>query len=223
MYHLANKHDGETCVVIGNGPSLSDVRLERLAERYPTFGSNRIYTYPFVPTYYAIADQLMIHACIEDIQKTEFNPVEMFLPRAFDLPFGNPLTYVVKYDFSFDPTHEVVIGGTVTYVLLQLAYWMGFSKVLLVGVDHNYPMADKGKPGSVFLATEAKDPDHFEPKGGGQYFSKGRMFARPELKGTENSYMLAKHAFESNGRKIINCTRNSKLLVYDKEKIEKYY
>lgn len=223
MYHLANKHDGETAVVIGNGPSLSDVDLERLAKKYPTFGSNRIYSYPFCPTYYAIADSKMGLVCVPDItDRVGWTPQAMFLPREYNLPFGYPINYVVKYDFSFDPEHELVIGGTVTFVLLQLAYFMGFEKVVLVGVDHSYPKASKGKPGSGFLAT-GEDVDHFKPADDSEYFKHGHIFNRPELEGTEHSYQMAKNVFESNGRKIVNCTRNSQLLVYDKEDIKRYY
>lgn len=223
MYHLQNKHDGETAIVIGNGPSLRDVDLERLGKKYITFGSNRIYSFPFVPDYYAIADSEMGLTCIPDITKDDFNPKEMFLPREYNLPFGNPINYVVRRDFSFNPEHELVIGGTVTYVLLQLAYFMGVKKVVLVGVDHYYPGAgSKGVPGSKFWSN-GEDPDHFKPADGSEYFKQGHIFNRPELEGTTYSYMLAKSVFESNGRKIVNCTRNSKLLVYDKEDIKKYY
>jgi hypothetical protein len=222
---LQNKHDGETAVVIGNGPSLNDVDLERLGKKFVTFGSNRIYSFPFSPTYYAIADSKMGLACIPDIVKLSkkvFNPEEMFLPRQYNLPFGNPINYVVKNDFSFDPEHELVIGGTVTYVLLQLAYYMGFRKIVLVGVDHNYPVASKGMPGSAFLAT-GEDLDHFKPKDDTEYFKLGHLFNRPELAGTTHAYNLARSIYEADGRKIVNCTRNSMLLVYDKEDIKKYY
>ena len=218
---LKDKHAGETCVVIGNGPSLRDVDLERLAKKYPTFGSNRIYLFPFVPKYYAICDELMAINCLVDIQKPEFNPEIMFLSRTIPMNRDNyiPVNYTVSGQFSKDIDHEIVIGGTVTYVLLQIAYYMGFSKVLLVGVDHNYPGAGaKGRPGSRFI-QDGEDQDHFDPN----YFIPGAVFNRPELKGTETSYQLAKLIYEKDGRKIINVTTNTSLLVYDRDSINKYY
>ena len=57
---LADKHRGETCLIIGNGPSLNDVPLEFL-HKYPSFGTNRIYLKEgFTPTYYCSVNPLVI-------------------------------------------------------------------------------------------------------------------------------------------------------------------
>jgi hypothetical protein len=218
LKRLQNKHDGETCVVIGNGASLKDIDLARLSEKYATFGSNRIYLFPFVPMYYAIADDVMLMSCIQDIVKPGFCPAEMFINSNYPIPMATPVNYAVRYDFSFDIERDIVIGGTVTYVLLQIAYYMGFKKALLVGVDHYYPSADKGKPGTKFIQS-GQDVDHFHP----DYFKDGMIYNRPELAATEKMYTLAKNVFESNGRKIINLTTKTNLLVYDKEDVNKYY
>lgn len=219
MKKLENRHVGETCVVIGNGPSLKDTDLNKLAKKYPTFGSNRIYLYPFVPTYYAVADSIMVASCLLDIQKPEFKPDAMFLSREVPLKGAIHLNYVVKNGFSKNPGHEVIIGGTVTYVLLQLAYWMGFKRVLLVGVDHSYPGAGVGGlPGTRFI-QEGEDQDHFSK----DYFMPGMVYNRPELEATERYYWLAKEVYEADNRKIINLTTNTRLLVYDKDNVKKYY
>ena len=41
--------------------------------------------------------------------------------------------------FSDDPS-VVYMGNSVTYTLLQLAAIMGFNQIVLVGVDHSYPV-----------------------------------------------------------------------------------
>lgn len=215
---LKDSHKGQTCVVIGNGASLKETDLNRLSQKYPTLGSNRIYLYPFVPDYYAICDDLMLMSCLEDIQKESFRPKAMFINSAYPLPFAIPVNYSIKYDFSKDIEHEIVIGGTVTYVLLQIAYYLGFKKALLVGVDHDYPGAGKGSPGSVFL-QEGDDKDHFHP----EYFKPGMIYNRPELSATERMYQFAKSVFELDGRKILNLTTSTKLLVYDRDNVNKYY
>ena len=40
--------------------------------------------------------------------------------------------------FSKHPHFRIWEGGTVTYVAIQLARFMGFSKIILIGVDHNF-------------------------------------------------------------------------------------
>jgi hypothetical protein len=217
--HFENKFSGDTCVVIGNGPSLKDIDLPRLSIKYPTFGSNRIYLYPFVPKFYAIADPVMVASCLLDIQKPNFVPDAMFLSRSVPLKGAYLINYAVKWGFSKNPQHELVIGGTVTYVLLQLAYWMGFKKVLLVGVDHSYPgAASHGVPGTPFI-QEGDDKDHFSP----DYFKPGMVYNRPELEATEKYYRLAKSVFEADGRKIINLSTKTNLLVYDRDNVKNYY
>ena len=141
----------------------------------------------------------------------------MWVPRAFPVEGANLANYVVSSNFSEDPSYEIVIGGTVTYVLLQLAFYMGFQKALLVGVDHSYPGAGKGTPGSKFI-QKGDDPDHFHP----EYFEEGMIYNRPELKGTEYSYTVAKMKFEGAGRKIVNLTSKTNLLVYDRDNVKKY-
>ena len=56
-------HKGETCVVIGNGPSLKLSDIQRLP--YKTFGSNQIYRLPFQPDYYSIVDKEMLDLGVE--------------------------------------------------------------------------------------------------------------------------------------------------------------
>ena len=48
MKSYVNCHAGKRAFVIGNGPSLRDTDLHKLAGEV-TFGSNRIYLYPFIP------------------------------------------------------------------------------------------------------------------------------------------------------------------------------
>ena len=58
-----NIHQGETCVIIGNGPSLDKTDLFKL-DHYVTFGSNRIFDKPFTPYYYCIIDKRMMRSCL---------------------------------------------------------------------------------------------------------------------------------------------------------------
>jgi hypothetical protein len=61
--------------------------------------------------------------------------------------------------FTPDLTKPLSSGGTVTFVALQIAYYMGFSEVILIGVDHNF--ADTGTPNK----TETRRSSVDFPKG----------------------------------------------------------
>jgi len=211
-----NLHRG-TCVIIGNGPSLDEAPLAELAKRYVTFGSNMIFRKPFTPTYYCIIDELMLKACLP--LPDDFKPA-MFIRAEAAIYKNNPIYPIVSAGFSLNIPNFVIMGGTVTYVMLQLAYYMGFETALLVGVDHRYPKTD-GNPGVNFIA-DSDDPDHFKPADGEPYFEKGKRFNAPELDGTKNSYKTAEDIFTKNERKIINLTPNTALDVFETGEIEEW-
>ena len=105
------------------------------------------------------------------------------------------------------------MGGTVTFANLQLAAYMGYTKVLLVGVDHYYKISETQRPALPFVAA-GNDQDHFHP----DYFQKGSVYAAPEVEGTTHFYEVAKHVYTSMGRQIINLTPGSKLDVFERGK-----
>ena len=59
-HDLKNSHEGETCIVIGNGISLKDVPLEFL-KSHPSLGCNRIFMLEdFIPTYYSLSGNTQV-------------------------------------------------------------------------------------------------------------------------------------------------------------------
>ena len=217
LLRFKNSRAGQTVVLIGNGPSLKQEHLDALAWKYETFGSNKIYRLPFTPTYYAIIDEDMMDACLPLPQS--FTPKEMFI-RA-EAGVGTPIYPIVAAGFSLDPANFVVMGGTVTYAMLQILYYMGVTTVLLIGVDHHYPKAGGLIQGGQFVAL-GPDPDHFVCADGLPYFDEGKVFNAPELDGTTQAYMIAKELFDKSGRQIINLTPDTKLDVFNKDKLENW-
>ena len=216
-----DKHKGETAVIVGNGPSLENAPLYDLGAKYVTFGANKIYDYPYDTTYWACADNIMLTECIPWVMKsTTFKP-EKFVPRDIPLPGAHQMNLKVEIGFSLDAAKVIYFGGTISFINMQLAKYMGFDRLLLIGMDHRYTKAQEGgRPGSKFIAT-GEDPDHFKTKGGFMpYFQPGRIYNRPELDATEKFfYPLAKRAFAGG---IINLTENSALTVFQKEAAEKW-
>ena len=112
-------------------------------------------------------------------------------------------------DFSPDASGRVFEGFTVTYVALQLAFHMGFSEAILIGVDHNF--VTQGTANQA-IVSQGDDPNHFSPN----YFGAGFMWQLPDLEGSERAYKLAKIAYENNGRRILDATIGGKLTIFPK-------
>jgi hypothetical protein len=192
----------KTCLVIGNGPSLAGVPNKFLA-RFSTFGSNRIYL-KFVPEVYACVNPLVTRQYRIEI-------VEMKNEKYIDSITSDLIPDCFKIRDLHRPEFSTVpgfygAGYTVTSVLLQIAYWYGYKRVGLIGVDHRYTF--EGKPNQE-LTAGAVDPNHFDSS----YFSNVQWNA-PDLKKSEVAYKLAKEAFEEAGGEVINLSPESALNVF---------
>ena len=196
----------KTCLIIGNGPSLADIPNEFLA-KYPTFGSNRVYL-KFTPDYYSFVDKLWVGNYIDDINK--LTSKEKFIRNTYAhlVPGSHPIFQISGYDFSFKPLEYVHGGFTITYVNMQLAYYYGFERVGLIGVDHYYVME-----GPALTHQTGPDKSHFTP----DYYQPTDTWCRPEITKNEPSYRIAKKVFEDAGREIVNLTPGSKLDVCREE------
>ena len=176
---MKDKHLGETCIIVGNGPSLNDIPLE-LLNKYPTFGTNRIYLLDdFTPTYYASVNPLVIEQSVGEINALESESKFIRAQLAHLIDGAYPLRNAQAWTFSRDPLTYIFEGYTVTYVCMQLAFWMGFETVLLVGVDHYFKA--NGQPNEEQV-MKGKDPNHFSP----EYF-KGAKWNLPDLESSERS------------------------------------
>lgn len=208
--HLNNfkdLHRGETALVIGNGPSLKSIPDDFLS-RYVSFGSNRIYL-RFQPDYYVAVNPLVIAQNRDDI--TALDCVKFIRGGEGG---GYPLHSIGRKAFSYEPDKWIYEGYTVTFVSLQLAYWMGFTTVLLVGVDHRYEY--DGKPNEQ-RQMDGDDPNHFDPS----YF-RGQEWNNPDLEKSTQAYRMARMAYETDGRRVINLTEGSRLDVFPKGSVEEW-
>jgi len=215
-----NKHQGQAGVVVATGPSLNDISIEQL-KKLVTISVNRIYLLydrtDFRPTYYCLEDHMVAEDNAAEINS--LNGSVMFIPK--DLSYcikGNKnivyTNFIRRYKgrkrksmFSTNFAQKAYWGGTVTYYALQLAYYLGFKKVYIVGLDHNYtrPQNSTGEK----IISSGSDVNHFDPR----YFGKGKRWHAPNnlVDRMEASYRKAKRIFVQSGRQIINVTPNSKL------------
>jgi len=212
---LKDTHKGERCFVIGNGPSLRSIDLSKLKNEF-SFGFNRIFLAAdelgFSPSCLVSINDLVIEQSVAELQALQMP--KFFAWRARRWIHMDPDTHFIYTTytgpgFSKDVTGRVWEGATVTNVALQLAYHMGFAKVVLIGVDHNF--ADKGTPNTTVTSNGA-DPNHFSAA----YFGKGFRWQLPDLETSERGYRNARAAFEADGRQVVDATIGGKLTIFPK-------
>lgn len=213
-YH--NRHAGQRCFVIGNGPSLKNTDLTLLKNEV-TFGLNRIYMnfdkMGFETTYHVCVNELVVEQCAKEIASLKMPKFSGWHCRDL-IDFTDDMAFLwtrsgLRSWFFTDLTEGCWEGSTVTMVAIQLAYYMGFREVVLIGVDHSYQFS--GNPHAA-VVSEGADPNHFDPN----YFGKGFKWHLPDLEGSELSYRVAKHVYQSSGRRIIDATVGGKLQVFPK-------
>jgi hypothetical protein len=221
LLQFKDRHKGERCAIVANGPSLNKTDLS-LLKGVPTIGMNRIYlirdSTGFMPTYLVVAD---IETKLEQFT-AEFEAVQLlrfFHWNARLLFRESPSIAYFKDsyrpDFQPDFTRVIGSGKSVTYTCLQLAYFMGFSEVILIGKDHDYGLV--GRPHELVEST-GNEVTHF--KG---YHAPGMRFRVPDLFGEEYAYRLARVAFEKAGRSVIDATVGGKLDVFEKRDLDELF
>ena len=114
--------------------------------------------------------------------------------------------------FSTNPAQRIYAGQSVTTMNLQLAYFMGFTEVILIGMDFSYSVPESSEIDGVHITSMGDDPNHFHP----DYFGKGKVWKDPKLDRVLANYALAKQMFESDDRRIINATPGGRLDLFDR-------
>ncbi len=210
-----DRHAGQHCFIIGNGPSLNKMDLSKLNGCH-CFGLNKIHLMlekgEFNITYHVAVNPLVIEQSLEQFRKLG---VPSFLSyrecRNLNIDESNfyfLMTSESPFVFRQNVQDVLFEGFTVTYVAMQLAYFMGFTRVYLIGVDHNFAVQGKPNEKQTLLGP---DPNHFHP----DYFA-GKEWHLPDLEGSELAYRLAKFHFERKDRRILDATVDGKLNVFSK-------
>lgn len=213
---LRNRHRGERCVLLGNGPSLNKIDL-RFLRKETVIGVNKLYLglkrFGFWPRYYVVMNPTVIQQGAAEIQALRC--VKFLDDRAAaGLIPEDPITYLLNSGdpagrFCKDINEGVHSGWTVIYAALQIAFFLGFTKVCLLGIDHTYEF--RGAPNEPSV-LHGPDPNHFDER----YFGYGQKWDNPDLLQAEESYEIAKAVYEEAGREIIDATLGGKCTIFPK-------
>jgi hypothetical protein len=222
LAELKDSRKGERCFIIGNGPSLKKTDLSRLRNEY-TFGMNRFYLmFPelgFQTSYFVSINDLVVEQCAADLHKLDIPTFLAWHNRKWVQPRRDLYYLFSTYTgekFATDIRGRLWEGATVTYVAMQIAFYLGFSQVILIGVDHSF--ATKGKPNTT-VTSQGDDPNHFS----GNYFGKGFRWQLPDLDTSEIGYIRAREVYSSAGREILDATIGGFLTVYPKVDYESLF
>lgn len=121
-------HHGRSVFILASGPSLGRIDLGPLKRRI-VIGLNRSsLIYPDTH-YHCTMDERLFNEYEELLKKSRY----MFTFP--DRPFGIPIKLLGSEEFSFDLTRGIYSGYTVSYFALQLAVYMGFTKIFYLGLD----------------------------------------------------------------------------------------
>jgi hypothetical protein len=177
---LKNSKQGQTAYILGNGPSLLMLDIKALMNR-ESFWFNKAFAletlgFEFRPKYYFLTDisgaQLWLDEIMTMPASTKFfyhecyDYLNLMRPEAFKqqdiIAYETSWTagtYMHESDtnFSYDPS-VVLHNGTSTVLLaIQYAFYMGYARVLVGGVDLDYsqPYFHGGKtPNSLVMMNE---------------------------------------------------------------------
>ena len=217
------------CFLIGNGPSLNVTDLAMLKNEV-TFAVNGFFLkatdLDWTPTFYVVED----HLVAEDRAKwiNEFKGPIKFFPsylgymfdKSDDTIFYNHRprkSYPHGFDFSLEADKITYTGCTVTFSMMQLAAYLGFEEIYLIGVDASYEIpkdAQEGKDYSVgVLDMKSDDPNHFDP----DYFGKGFRWHDPQVEKMVEAYAEARKVLEEQtSQRIYNAGIGGKLEVFER-------
>lgn len=238
---MRNRYLGKRCFILGNGPSLKKMNLDCLKDEI-TIGSNGIYR-SFAEMGFSTSFLLF-----EDIEQTELRgpdikwvkgPIKMAaLYNAYciskdenTLFFNAPRPHRSNYywdkglypQFSRDFASVVHLGGTITYVALQLAYHLGCNPVYLIGVDHNYgKLPELFPPGKIEITAQNIDlvrQCHFDKN----YYQIGNLIGVPHVDLQNQSYKLSNDEFNRIGRSVFNAGIQSQLGIFPKVEYAKIF
>ena len=232
---LKDTHVGESCFVIGNGPSLKAEDLDKLKENNVfCFASKGIY-YIFDqtewrPDVWGASDLDYIRQSKNEIEQLTGFPKLLCAPSY--IKDGVKIENAIYYPFiqmerrppwfNLDITRGVHFWGTITCKLINFAAYMGFKKIYLFGVDNSYGVV-KDKNGRYKYDVNAHN--HFTDKYLSAEVKKNlekdinNMIEAIEY--VNLSYQSIKWHCEQIGIEIYNATRGGELETYPRVELEK--
>ncbi len=226
-----NLHKGERCFIIGNGPSLTAEDLTKIKDEI-SFGTNRIYYMfdktPWRPTYYMCSDNDILFNDIDTIKELKL-PVKFLNIKAkkYGRKPENHICYFYLYGpFKINKNKDVQLGvsedvskyfsktRTVTCSCIEMAIYMGFKEIYLLGVDHSYAITQYA---DGHIEKNANVTNYFKGMNASQ------SIAIHPIDMATKSYQVCRDYADKHGIHIYNATRGGKLEVFERRNFDKLF
>lgn len=211
-----NIHYGKRCFIVATAPSLDLKQLDMIKNEY-SIGVNSLVTIfertEWRPTYYGVQDK-GVEKVKHLIQKYRKDFDELFIGISpaikmvphFDCPEVNYLFHLL--DHSKHGTNHILRttnradkyiydGFSITFSMIEIAMYMGFKEIILLGVDCDY----RGEAKHIDEYTDASVPDE---AGINMY----------------NAFCQMREYAEQKGITIINASTGFKLKAFDCRPLE---
>jgi hypothetical protein len=138
LSHFHNLHAGETALLVGNAINLHYTPPRRF--RYPSFGMNTIHKWiDWKPTYYVAADHRVYREFGKAIER-KYRKIPKFIPYP-NLDCWQGENFVRWYhrpgEMSLNNIGEGIAADNAMQITMLLAYYMGFTTILIIGMEHD--------------------------------------------------------------------------------------
>lgn len=226
-------HKGETCFIIGNGPSLKIEDLTKIYELgIPSFAFNRIFCIfdetPWRPTYYVSQDINVTYGMEEQFKNLDlqykFFPINwkwfdnIIVPGAFYFKTIDETPDI--YNFSKDISKAIYNSATVAYTAFQIAYYMGFKRIYLIGTDQNYVIPkDRDFSGKNF---DVLKQNYFSEK----YLNRAKDDLKfPDVSNMNKAFISLNHHIKNGYIDVeaYNATRGGMLEVFERKDLDEVF
>jgi hypothetical protein len=225
---LKKQRKSKRIFIIGNGPSLNvcDLDLLHMHDEL-SFAFNKIYLAfdqtKYRPTYYMVEDILVAKNNAKRI-----NSISK-LPKFFPEFITRQLTFSdTDYIYGLNrPNNRIPVakkptlnflnfgwGGAVTCTAIQVALYMGFKEIYLLGVDNSFRYENHNANKNHLVG--AGESNHFHP----EYRPIGEKWNPPYEKITNDHFTMLNKLSESIGSRIINCTRGGAVEVFTRKSLD---
>ena len=218
---LKNAYEGKRIFIVCTGPSLKPEDLDKIAESGDySFACNKIDKMfcqtKWRPTFYTVFDERYgiklldtmnsISSALHFYSEDSYLTTRKVQYRRYFINAQRSRKLLDNPDFSNDVSKKLYAIATVTYAMLQIAVYMGFKELYIIGCDHSYNL-------------EIKRDGTIVDNGGNSYF-KGSI---EEKKRTpvasweaDVAYDMARKYADSHGIVIKNAGRGGKLENFER-------
>lgn len=232
-------HNQRRCFIIGNGPSLKIQDLEKLRSEV-SFAANCIYAVyentNWRPNYYfpgsnfcniAFDNKKNIKKIISGCEAAFVSSLGKGFQYRDDEDFPNLYFFRsnAKLDddtclpcFSDDCSEMIYGSGTVTYCMLQMAVYMGFDEIYLLGMDFTFSH-ERHKDNTTTFNDVQNHMEQIEREQAKFYKSEEEIqgyYYLSHIDKQKEGYLAAKKYADEHGIKIYNATRGGKLEVFER-------